>query len=122
MKTITILTTALAGSLALTTCNKAANAPKKPTASNDMASMDMSAASKTGSGSGSGKVTELDKAGGKITIEHGPIPAVGWPEMTMGFKADPKIISDLAVGDQVDFTLSLKGNDETVTAIAKQTR
>ena len=85
-----------------------------------MASMDMSAASKTGSSSG--KVTELDKAGGKITIEHGPIPAVGWPEMTMGFKADPKLISDLAVGDQVEFTLSLKGNDGTVTAIAKQTR
>ena len=120
MKTITILTTALAGSLALTTCNKAANAPKKPTASNDMASMDMTATSKTANGSG--KVTELDKAGGKITIEHGPIPAVGWPEMTMGFKADPKMISDLAVGDQVDFTLSLKGNDGTVTAIAKQTR
>ena len=120
MKTITILTTALAGSLALTACNKAADAPEKPTTPNDMASMDMTATSKTGSGSG--KVTELDKAGGKITIEHGPIPAVGWPEMTMGFKADPKMISDLAVGDQVDFTLSLKGNDGTVTAIAKQTR
>ena len=120
MKTITILTTALAGSLALTACNKAADAPEKPTASNDMASMDMTATSKTANGSG--KVTELDKAGGKITIEHGPIPAVGWPEMTMGFKADPKLISDLAVGDQVEFTLSLKGNDGTVTAIATQTR
>ena len=120
MKTIIILTTALAGSLALTACNKTADAPKKPAASNDMASMNMSAAAKTGSGSG--KIIELDKAGGKITIEHGPIPAVGWPEMTMGFKADPKMISDLAVGDQVDFTLSLKGNHGTVTAIAKQTR
>ena len=120
MKTITILTTALAGSLALTACNKAADAPEKPTTPNDMASMDMTATSKTGSGSGSGKVTELDKAGGKITIEHGPIPAVGWPEMTMGFKADPKMISDLAVGDQVDFTLSLKGNDATLTALTRK--
>ena len=117
MKTITILTTALAGSLALTACNKAADAPAKPAASTDMASIDMSVATKTGSGSG--KITELDKAGGKITIEHGPIPAVGWPEMTMGFKADPKMISDLAVGDQVDFTMSLKGNDVTVMAITK---
>ena len=120
MKTIAILTTALAGSLALAACNKAADAPAKPAASTDKTSIDMSAATKTGSGSG--KVTELNKAGGKITIEHGPIPAVGWPAMTMGFKADPKILSGVSVGDQVDFTLSLKGNDGTVTAIAKQAR
>ena len=120
MKTTIILATTLAGSLALTACSKAADAPAKPAASNDMASIDMSVATKTGSVSG--KITELDKAGGKVTIDHGPTPAVGWPAMTMGFKADPKMIGDLAVGDQVDFTLSLKGNDGTVTAIAKQTR
>ena len=120
MKTTIILATTLAGSLALTACNKAADAPAKPAASNDMASMDMSAATKTGSGSG--KITELDKAGGRVTIDHGPIPAVGWPAMTMGFKVDPRLLADIAVGDQVDFTLSLKGSDGTVTAIAKQTR
>ena len=118
MKKVAILTTALAGSLALTACNKAADAPAKPAASTDMASMDMSAATKTGSGSG--KITELDKAGGKVTIDHGPIPAVGWPAMTMGFKADPKMLDGVAVGDQVDFTLSLKGNDGTVTRIIKK--
>ena len=42
--------------------------------------------------------------------------------MMTGFKADPKMIGDLAVGDQVNFTLSFKGNDGTVTAIAKRTR
>ena len=114
MKTIIIF----AAALALTACNKAADAPAKPAASNDMASMDMSAAAKTGTGSG--KITELDKAGGKITIAHGPIPAVGWPEMTMGFKADPKMLESVAVGDQVNFTLSLKGNDGTVTALKKR--
>ena len=118
MKTITIITTALAGSLALTACNKAADAPAKPAASNDMASMDMSAATKTGSGSG--KITELDKAGGRVTIDHGPIPEVGWPAMTMGFKADPKMLDGFAVGDQVDFSLSFKGNEGMVTAISKQ--
>lgn len=116
MKTIAIL----AATLALTACNKAAETPAKPATSNDMASMDMSGAVKTGSGSG--KITALDKAGGKITIDHGPIPAVGWPAMTMGFKADPKLLESVAVGDQVEFTLSLKGNDGTVTAIAKQAR
>ena len=118
MKTITIFATALAGSLALAACNKAADAPAKPAASNDIASMDMSAATKTGSGSG--KITALDKAGGKVTIDHGPIPAVSWPAMTMGFNADPKMLEGVAVGDQVDFTLSLKGNDGTVTAISRK--
>ena len=118
MKTITIFATALAGSLAVAACNKAADAPAKPDASNDMASMDMSAAAKTGSGSGT--VTALDKAGGKITIDHGPIPAVGWPAMTMGFNADPKMLAGVAVGDQVDFTLSLKGNEGTVLHLQKR--
>jgi Cu/Ag efflux protein CusF len=40
--------------------------------------------------------------------------------MTMGFKADPKILESVAIGDLVDFTLSLKGNDGTVTAIKKR--
>lgn len=118
MKTTIILATTLAGSLALTACNKAADAPAKPATSNDMASMDMSAAAKTGSGSG--KITELDKAGGKVTINHGPIPAVGWSAMTMEFKANPKLLEGLTVGDQVDFTLSLKGNDGTVMHVIKR--
>ena len=118
MRTITILTTALAGSLALAACNKAADAPAKPAAATDMTNMDISAATKTGSGSG--KITELDKAGGRVTIDHGPIPEVGWPAMTMGFKADPKMLDGFAVGDQVDFTLSFKGNEGMVTAISKQ--
>ena len=118
MKTVIILGTALAGTLSLAACNKAAEAPAKPAAANAMASMDMSAPVKTGNGSG--KVTALDKASGKITIEHGAIPAVGWPAMTMGFKADPKLLDGVAVGDQVDFTLSLKGSDGTVTAISRK--
>ena len=118
MKTVIILGTALAGTLSLAACNKAAEAPAKPAPANAMASMDMSAAVKTGNGSG--KVTALDKAGGKITIAHGAIPAVGWPAMTMGFKIDPRQLDGISVGDQVDFTLSLTGNDGTVTAIAKR--
>jgi Cu(I)/Ag(I) efflux system protein CusF len=108
----------IALALALTACNKATDTAPKPAASNEMTSMDMSAAVKTGSASG--KITALDKAGGTITIDHGPIPAVGWSAMTMGFKADPKILESVAVGDQVNFTLSLKGNDGTVTAIKKR--
>ena len=108
----------VASALALTACNKAADTPAKPAAPDDMAGMEMNAAIKTGNGSG--KITQLDAAGGKITIAHGPIPAVGWPAMTMGFKVDPKLLEGLIVGDQVDFTLSLKGNDGTVIHVIKK--
>ncbi|MEO7247506.1 MAG: copper-binding protein [Novosphingobium sp.] len=115
MKTITILATALA----LTACNKAADVPAKPVASTDMPSMDMSAAA-VKTGHGSGKITALDKAGGKITITHGPIAGVGWPAMTMEFKANAKELEAITVGDQVDFDLTLKGSEATVTAIKKR--
>ena len=114
MKTVIVL----ASALTLAACNQAANAPTKASAANDTAGMEMSAAAKTGSGSG--KITELDKAGGKIAIAHGPIPALNWPAMTMGFNADPKILDGIAVGDQVDFDLTLKGNEAMVTALMKR--
>jgi Cu/Ag efflux protein CusF len=114
MKKITIF----AAALALSACNKVAETPTEPAASNDMAGMEMSAAVKTASSTG--KITEIDKAGGKVTIAHGPIPAVGWPAMTMGFKAAPKLLEGVGTGDQVDFTISLKGNDGTVTALTRK--
>ena len=114
MKTMIIIAITLAGSLALAACHKAVDAPPKPA----VASAEMGSAGKTGAGSG--KITGLDKAAGNITIAHGPIPGVGWPAMTMGFKADPKILAGVSVSDQIDFTLSLKGNDGTVTAIARK--
>jgi Cu(I)/Ag(I) efflux system protein CusF len=114
VKTIAILTAALA----LTACNKATDVPAQQPTAGAMASMDMSSGTKTGKGSG--KVTALDAASGKVTIAHGPIPGVGWPAMTMGFNADPKLLEGIAVGDQVDFDLNLKGNDGTVTALKKR--
>ena len=118
MKTITILAPALAGTLSLAACNKATEVPTTPASTSAMAGMDMSAAVKTGNGSG--KITALDAAGGKITIAHGAIAAVGWPAMTMGFKVDPKLLGGISVGDHVDFALSLKGNDGTVTTIVRK--
>ena len=114
MKTIAILVTALL----LSACNKAADVPTKLPAANDMASKNMRVAAKIGAGSG--KITELDKTGGKITIAHGAIPAFGWPAMTMEFKADPKTLETATVGDRVKFELSRMGNDATVTAITEK--
>ena len=51
----------------------------------------------------SGKVESADAGG--ITISHGPVPALQWPAMTMGFgKADAGAFAGIKPGDTVDFT------------------
>ena len=119
-------TIALAAAALLSACGQKAEtnatATEQPAAANttsaDMDNMAMPADTKMGKGTGT--VTAIDKAAGKITLDHGPIPAVGWPAMTMAFKAKPELLDSVAVGDKVAFDLTLHGNDGEVTAIAKQ--
>ncbi|WP_040308375.1 copper-binding protein [Asticcacaulis biprosthecium] len=80
-----------------------------------MSGMAMEADAKTGSGTGT--ITEIDKTAGTVTISHEPIPAVGWPAMTMAFKAGPEILSNAKVGQSISFDVSVKGSDTEVTAI-----
>lgn len=70
--------------------------------------------------SGTGTVTAIDKAGGTITLDHGPIAAANWPAMTMAFKASPTLLDSVAVGDEVTFDLKLEGGSGEVTAISKK--
>lgn len=56
--------------------------------------------------SSSGKVIEIDLANGKVTLAHEPIPAIGWPSMTMGFAVnDLSQLQNLKPGDSVSFDL-----------------
>lgn len=49
-----------------------------------------------------GKVESVESDG--ITISHGPVPALNWPAMTMGFsKPDPRAFADVKRGDSVRF-------------------
>lgn len=67
----------------------------------------------------SGVITAIDTAAGTVTIQHGPIPAVKWPAMTMEFKAEPaSVLNAVKVGDQVEFEMNTEGN--RVTAIRPQ--
>ena len=68
----------------------------------------------------SGTVTAIDKAAGKITLDHQSIPEVGWPAMTMAFSAEPEVLETVEVGDRVGFDVSITGNSGEVTAITKQ--
>ncbi|MFT4936377.1 MAG: Cu(I)/Ag(I) efflux system protein CusF [Pseudoalteromonas distincta] len=63
---------------------------------------------------GAGVVKKLDAKAGSVTLQHGPIAALGWPAMTMPFKADPALLQGLKVGQQVSFTVKPGATPEVV--------
>lgn len=83
----------------------------------NMPGMDHGApAAKTGKGAGI--VTAIDVKAGTITIKHAAIPAVGWPAMTMTFKATPPtLLRGVRAGQTVGFYMRTKGMNAEVTAL-----
>lgn len=122
MKTSLTLAIALLLSGTLTACNKVADAPTPPAATNQMVGMTMSTAVKVGSGTG--KVTAIDQANGKITIAHGAIAAVGWPAMTMTFSVKPKLLmfAGVKVGNQIKFEMRTSASGPEVTSVRSALR
>lgn len=94
-----------------------ANASAEANQSDGMANMAMPAAEQAAKGNGT--VTAVNKAAGKITLNHGPIPEANWPAMTMTFDAKPQVLDGVAVGDVVDFDVIVKGGAGEVTATRK---
>ncbi|ATQ43853.1 copper-binding protein [Caulobacter mirabilis] len=63
---------------------------------------------------GIGVVRAIDAKKASITINHEPIKALNWPQMTMPFKvSDPAVLANVKVGAKVRFTLK----DKKITAI-----
>jgi Cu/Ag efflux protein CusF len=59
----------------------------------------------------SGTVNKVDAAQHKINVSHTPIPAIGWPAMTMEFSVAPSVdLSRIKPGSRVDFSIE-KGKD-----------
>lgn len=53
-----------------------------------------------------GTVNSVDAAQHKINLSHNPIPALGWPAMTMDFPVAPSVdLSRIKPGSRVDFSL-----------------
>ncbi|CRD45324.1 copper-binding protein [Stenotrophomonas indicatrix] len=67
--------------------------------------------------SATGTVESVDTVTHKITIAHGAVDAVGWPAMTMAFKATPEQVASVGAGQQVHFEFRLDGSDATITEI-----
>ena len=122
MKKSLVIAALIALPVGLSGCDKKPETPMvevpKATAPADaMSNMAMPEGSKTGKGTGT--VTAIDAAAGKITLDHGAIPAVDWPAMKMGFSAKPDVLKGIAVGDKVDFDLTVTGSAGEVMAINK---
>ena len=65
-----------------------------------------------------GQVKAVDAKAGALTLHHSPIPALGWPAMTMTFKATPEAIAAAKVGQMVTFTL--RTSDKVIVALQPQ--
>lgn len=79
----------------------------------------MSDTKKPTTANGTGTVTDLNAANHKITLDHGPMPAIKWPAMKMEFAVAPSVdLAKLKTGDKVKFTLSGSGGTYTVQSIS----
>lgn len=57
---------------------------------------------------------------GAVTLSHQPVPALGWPAMTMTFKlANPAMTRGHKKGDRVSFRFEQRQDGPTVTSIAR---
>ena len=123
MKKSLVIAALIALPVGLSGCDKKAEAPKveapKAAAPADAMS-NMAVPEGSTMGKGTGTVTAIDAAAGKITLDHGAIPAVDWPAMKMGFSAKTDVLKGISVGDRVNFDLTVTGNAGEVTAISKR--
>ncbi|MDR1660587.1 MAG: copper-binding protein [Desulfovibrio sp.] len=57
-----------------------------------------------------GKVVHMDKAAGKVTLDHEAVPALKWPQMTMPFRVeDSSLLDGLKKGSFVRFDFRSEG-------------
>jgi Cu/Ag efflux protein CusF len=90
-----------------------------------MNTMDMSSDVKPSADAASsmshGEIKKIDTAAGKLTIKHGPLDNLGMGAMTMVFKAqDPAMLSQVKVGDKIDFVAEEVNGALTVVKLRKQ--
>jgi Cu(I)/Ag(I) efflux system protein CusF len=70
---------------------------------------------------GTGVITEIDAKEQSITLKHDPIPALGWPTMTMPFRVtSPDLLKGLKVGQKIGFDTNEGHGLPEITAIRKR--
>lgn len=100
----------------LSACNPAP--PHQDTAMSASASTPIKTGVKTGTGMG--VVTAVDVKAGTVTIDHQPMPSIGWPAMTMRFPvADRHLLDGIHVRDTVTFDVTVTDNKPVITGLRK---
>ena len=67
---------------------------------------------------GTGVVTNIDRAAGKVTLRHEPIKSLNWPSMNMAFAVKDKAMLDsLAKDKKVQFEFVQQGEQFVITSI-----
>jgi Cu(I)/Ag(I) efflux system periplasmic protein CusF len=109
---------ALATILTLAAAETAAAQPAaKPMG--DMKGMPMPA-SNIKTGKGTGAITEIDPKAATLTIKHEAIASLGWPAMTMSFRAvPPSLLKGLKVGQKIGFDANPGRGLPEITAVRK---
>lgn len=65
--------------------------------------------------SGTGTIQSI--TGDQVAIAHGPIQGIGWPAMTMTFRAPPDIAEGASPGAQVHFSFRQDGGSYVLTSL-----
>ena len=67
-----------------------------------------------------GRIESINPTDGKVKLKHGPIPKFDKPGMTMLFRVqDPKLLTQIKVGDEVGVTLEKSGGSLVITGFQK---
>ncbi len=67
---------------------------------------------------GVGTVKKVDRAGGKVTITHGPIPTMKWPAMSMTFTVkDKALLGKFSQDKKVEFEFVEQGSNYVITSV-----
>jgi Cu(I)/Ag(I) efflux system membrane fusion protein len=66
-----------------------------------------------------GTLNSVNADAGTVNISHSPVPAAGWPAMTMDFKlTEPNAAAELKPGQRVDIHFTIEsGMNATITHI-----
>jgi Cu/Ag efflux protein CusF len=60
-------------------------------------------------------------AGDSVTINHQPVAALGWPAMTMSFKApNTAMLAGISTGTPVEFSFREEGTQHVLTEIKRK--
>jgi len=110
-----LLTGALGVAFAVQACDRppqpGAEAPEAPTGAPPAG-----VAAPTPTHQTTGRIASV--AADAVTIDHEAVAAIGWPAMTMTFRApDPQMLQGLETGQAVGFSFRQEGNDYVVTEI-----